>query len=195
MAIPKDGYDIKKRLGKNAARVFLYHAELDFNRKLQICQDKVNSIAKNQLESGDTKRDDRDFLVLNWFIVQVVNSLADYARALQEYYKDEPGEYTSLVLHQKILKAQAMTQSIGGLDQTERDIHLFHQYIISDLVEKAINNYSSNSWTSLNNLATALYVADKLDFNDLPVVVRAYNNIINKLPEISTPLNIKGSQK
>jgi hypothetical protein len=125
----------------------------------------------------------------------VVNSLADYARALQEYYKDEPGEYTSLVLHQKILKVQAITQSVGGLDQTERDIHLFHQYIISDLVEKAINNYSPNSWTSLNNLVTSLYLADKLGFNDLPVVVRAYNNIINQLPEINTPLKIKGSQK
>jgi hypothetical protein len=195
MAIPNDGYDIKKRLGKNAARVFLYHAELDFNRKLQICQDKVNSIVKNQLEDGDTKRDDRDFLVLNWFIVQVVNSLADYARALQEYYKDEPGEYTSLVLHQKILTVQAITQSVGGLDQTERDIQTFHQYIISDLVEKAINNYSANSWASLNNLVTSLYLADKLGFNDLPVVVRAYNNIINNLPEINTPLKIKGSQK
>jgi hypothetical protein len=168
---------------------------LDFNRKLQICQDKVNSIVKNQLEKGDTKRDDRDFLVLNWFIVQVVNSLADYARALQEYYKDEPGEYTSNVLHKNILKVKAMTQSFGGLDQTEKDVNLFHQYIISDLVEKAINNYSPNSWTSLNNLVTTLYLADQLGFNDLPVVVRAYNNIINQLPEINSPLKIKGSLK
>jgi hypothetical protein len=195
MVNPNDGYDIKKRLGKNAARVFLYHAELDFNRKLKTCQDKVNSIAKNQLESGDTKSDDRDLLVLKWFVIQVVNSLADYARALQEYYKDEPGEYTSNVLHVKIMNVQALTQTIGGLDQTERDINLFHQYIVSDQVEKAINNYSSGSWTSLNNLVTSLYVADKLGFNDLPVVVRAYNNIINKLPEINTPLTIKGSQK
>lgn len=195
MVVLKEVNDIKRTLGRNAARVFLYHAELDFNRKLQICQDKVNSIVKNQLEASDTTRDDRDFLVLKWFVVQVVNSLADYARALQEYYKDEPGEYSSNVLHKNILKVKAITQSFGGLDQTEKDVNLFHQYIISDLVEKAINNYSLNSWTSLNNLVTSLYLADKLGFNDLPVVVRAYNNIINKLPEINTPLKIKGSQK
>lgn len=195
MVVLKNSFDIKKTIGRNAARVFLYHAELDFNRKLQICQDKVNSIANNQLKNEDSKQDDRDFLVLNWFITQVVNSLAEYAKALQEYYKDEPGEYTSNVLHKKIIQVSIITQMVGGMDQTEKDINTFHQYIISDLVEKAINNYSPDSWTSLNNLVTSLYLADKLGFNDMPVVIRAYNNIINKLPELNAPLKIKGTQK
>lgn len=193
MAIPVNGYDIKKELGRNAARVILYNAELDFKRKLQICQDKVNAIAKNQIDNGANNNDDRDFLVLKWFIVQVVNSLADYAKRLQEYYKNDPEEFSSLTLHTSIMEVKALTQYYGGLDQTERDLNLFHQYIINDLVEKAINNYSANSLSSLNNLATALYLADQLGFNDLPVVIRAYNNIINKLPEINTPLKIKES--
>lgn len=194
MVVLKEAYDIKKTLGRNAARVFLYHAELDFNRKLQLCKDKLNSIANNQLKGVEQNSDDRDFLVLKWYFVQILNSLADYAKALQEYYKDEPEEYTTNMLHKKILETRCLTQSMG-FDQMDRDIDLFHQYIVSDIVEKAINNYSSSSWVSLNNLVSTLYIADKLGYNDLPVVVRAYNNIINQLPEIKTPLKIKGSPK
>lgn len=177
MVVLKGKYDIKKRFGKNAAKVLLYHAKLDYEKKFKHCKVKLDQIVV-EMEKDRNYNADKDFIVFKWFVQMLVNSFVNYAEALHEFTKSHPDELNTRAIH--ILDFQVFVQR-SGMNLLNEDIEVYKDYFVTEMVEKAIKRYNPNSMDSFNDLCLVVAFAQKFATNDLPIVHRAEKNIIEPI--------------